>query len=254
MKKETIREYTILYQYLLLLKEPMYIFLIQAFQHISPVTWWEDFIKPVLQRENKENFKYLDISDLLNVFKVNWEKIFSYMDKNYRKYKYDAEYKLVNKVHQIRTTVAHANEIDMSPRIFVNYLSCLLDFAKLVKAEESLVHKLEMDWMKHQKILPAKLDQLSKEGPLKEEILSIIENKVLLKAISCETLPPDIKLSIDRTMLRLNSMRTLDEIIGFFNGAILSDRGIIVQEALHNSGLLCFDDIKDEINSIYKKL
>jgi hypothetical protein len=36
MKKETIREYTILFQYLLLLKEPTYIFLIQIFQHLSP--------------------------------------------------------------------------------------------------------------------------------------------------------------------------------------------------------------------------
>ena len=253
MKKETIKEYTILYQYLLLLKKPTYVFLIQAFQHISPVTWWEDFIEPVLQRENKENFKYLDISDLLNVFKTNWESIFSYLDKNYRKYKYDAEYKLVNKVHQIRTTVAHANEIDMSPRIFVNCLSHLLDFAKLVKAEEQLAHKLEMDWMKYQKNLPMEQDRPSKEGQLKEAVLSVIENKVLLKAISCEELPPDMKLSIDRTLLRLNSMRTLDEIIGFFNGAIRSDRGMIVQETLRKNDLLGFEDIKDEINAIYDK-
>ena len=106
MKKETIREYTILFQYLLLLKEPTYIFLIQILQHLSPATWWEDFIEPIMQRENKENFKYLDFSDLLNVFKMNWERIWSYLDKDYRKYKYNKEYKLVNKVHGIRTIVA----------------------------------------------------------------------------------------------------------------------------------------------------
>ncbi len=72
MKKETIRQYTVLYQYLLLLKEPTYIFLIQIFQHLSPSSWWEDYIEPVLRYENKENFKYLDMSDLLNVFKMNW--------------------------------------------------------------------------------------------------------------------------------------------------------------------------------------
>ncbi|MCL1993758.1 MAG: Swt1 family HEPN domain-containing protein [Spirochaetes bacterium] len=253
MKKETIKEYTVLYQYLLLLKKPTYIFLIQVLQHISPATWWEDFIQPVLQRENKENFKYLDFSDLLNVFKANWEKIFSYLDKNYRKYKYDEEYKLVNKVHQIRTIVAHANEVDMSSRIFVNSLSHLLDFAKLVKAEEQLVYKLEMDWMKYQQNLPAESGRPSKEGQFKEAILSVIENKVLLKAISCETLPPDMKLSIDRTLLRLKSMRTLDEIIGFFNGAIRSDRGMTVQQSLSKNGLFGFADIQEEINAIYDK-
>jgi hypothetical protein len=38
MKTEAVREYTILYQYLLLLKEPLYVFLIQIFQHLSPVS------------------------------------------------------------------------------------------------------------------------------------------------------------------------------------------------------------------------
>jgi hypothetical protein len=138
MKKETIREYTILFQYLLLLKEPTYIFLIQIFQHLSPVTWWEDFIEPIFQWENKENFKYLDFSDLLNVFKMNWEKIWSYLDKNYRKYKYNKEYKLVNKVHGIRTIVAHANEIDMSPFVFTGSLACLLEYARLIRAESTI--------------------------------------------------------------------------------------------------------------------
>jgi hypothetical protein len=138
MKTETIKHYTILYQYLLLLKEPLYIFLIQIFQHLSPVTWWEDFIQPVLQRDDKENFKYLDIADLLNVFKMNWEKAFKYLDKDYRKYKYDREYRLVNKVHRIRTIVAHANETDMPPFIFSESLAVLLDFAKLIQAKEPL--------------------------------------------------------------------------------------------------------------------
>ena len=51
MKKETIKEYTILYQYLLQLKEPTYIFLIQILQHLSPSMWWENYIQPVLRDE-----------------------------------------------------------------------------------------------------------------------------------------------------------------------------------------------------------
>ena len=251
MKKESVKEYTILYQYLLLLKEPTYIFLIQVFQHLSPTRWWEDFIEPVLQHENKENFKYLDISDLLNVFKMNWENIFKYLDKRYHKFKYDAEYKLINKVHRIRTIVAHANDIDMSPSIFADSLSCLLDYAKLINADKALISKLEMEWMKYSRVVPEKQTKKNRDDSLRTAILSVIENKVLLKAVNCEALPAGIRLSVDRTTLRLQSMRTIEEIIGFFNSAMLSERGIAVQDALHKEGLLTFEDIKDEINSMY---
>jgi hypothetical protein len=247
MKKETIREYTILFQYLLLLKEPTYIFLTQILQHLSPATWWEDFIEPVLQKEDKENFKYLDVSDLLNVFKANWETIFKYLDKQYHKYKYDDEYKIVHRVHKIRTIVAHANDIDMSPFIFVDSLSCLLEYTRIIRSHEPFAQKLEMDWMKYKKQLPENLPQANKEENIRMEILSIIDAKILLRAISCEALRPDIKLSVDRTSLRLHSMRTLEEIIGFFNNALRSERGLVVEEALHENELLAFDDIKDEV-------
>jgi len=42
MKNETVERYGILYQYLLQLKEPMYVFLIQIFQHLSPANWWKE--------------------------------------------------------------------------------------------------------------------------------------------------------------------------------------------------------------------
>jgi hypothetical protein len=254
MKKEIIKEYTILFQYLLILKEPTYIFLTQIFQHLSPATWWEDFIEPVLQKESKENFKYLDISDLLNVFKVNWETIFKYLDKQYHKYKYDDEYKVVNRVHKIRTIVAHANDIDMSPFIFVDSLSYLLEYAKIIRSSEPFMQKLEIDWIKYKKQLPVSLPQTNREEKTRVDILSIIENRILLRAISCEALRPDIKLSVDRTSLRLHSMRTLDEIIGFFNNALRSERGMVVEKALHKNELLAFDDIKDEVRFCASRL
>jgi len=71
-----------------------------------------------------------------------------------------------------------------------------------------------------------------------------------LKAVSNDALPVDIKPSVDRTPLRLHSMRTVEEIIGFFNNAIRGERGIAIQAALHKEGLLGFEDIKDEINKI----
>jgi hypothetical protein len=253
MKTKIVKQYTILYQFLLLLKEPTYIFLIQVLQHLSPARWWEEYIEPVLQLENKENFKYLDISDLLNVFKMNWENIFRYLDKQYHKFKYDEEYKLENRVHKIRTIVAHANDIDMSPLIFTDCLSNLSDYSKLIKTDAGITHKLEAEWRKSLQDLPSTGKTPLKNELIKENILSIIENKVLLEAINCMTLPQDIKLSIDRTTLRLQSMRTIEEIMGFFNNAMLSDRGIAVQKAMHKEGLLCFDDIKEEINNLYKE-
>ncbi len=254
MKKETIKQYTILFQYLLLLKEPTYIFLIQTFQHLSPETWWEDFIEPVLQRENKENFKYLDISDLLNVFKMNWESIFSYLDKeDYYRSKYNNEYKIVNKVHRIRTIVAHANDIDMSPAIFVDSLSFLLEYAKLIRCNKKIVQILETDWAKYRRHASDEPSSRWKEETIMRDILSIIDSKVLLNAVNCDTLKPDIKLSVDRTTLRLHSMRTLDEILGFFNNAMKTERGLTVAYALHEANLYTFEDIKEEVNHIYAK-
>ena len=252
MKTETIKQYTILYQYLLLLKEPLYIFLVQIFQHLAPETWWENFIEPVLKRHDKENFKYLDIADLLNVFKMNWNTIFKYLDNDYHKSKYNNKYKIVYKVHGIRHIVAHANDIEMSPLVLSQSLAYLLDFSKIINAKKELIRLLEQSLAKYSNRLPPEPPAKKRiENNLKEKILSIIEKKVLFKAISCDTLEPDIKLSVDRTTLRIHSMRTIEEIMGFFNNAIKSERGIAVENALHDHGLLGFDDIKDEVNQLY---
>jgi hypothetical protein len=253
MKKETIKHYTILYQYLLLLKEPTYIFLIQIFHHLSPETWWEDFIEPVLQRENKENFKYLDFSDLLNVSKMNWEHIFSYLDDDYHKFKYNNEYKMVNQVHKIRNIVAHASDIDMSLVIFVDSLSCLLEYASIIHCDEKIIQMLEIDWAKYKKQISDDSIVHRNDEIIKQNILSIIDDKILLNAINCEKLKPDIRLSVDRTALRLHSMRTLEEILGFFNNAMKSERGLVVSQALHKANLCSFEDIKEEVNNVYAK-
>jgi hypothetical protein len=141
----------------------------------------------------------------------------------------------------------------MSPFILVDSLSILLDYSKLIQVHSDLSQKLEIDWIKYRQTLPEKKTKTSEDEVLREEVISLIENRVLIQAINCETLKPDIKLSIDRTTLRLHSMRTTEEIIGFFNNAILSERGVIVQDALHKEKLLAFEDIKDEVNKIYEE-
>jgi hypothetical protein len=158
---------------------------------------------------------------------------------------------MVNKVHLIRTIVAHANDIDMSPFIFTGSLACLLEYARLIRVDNTIVAKLELDWQKAENSLPETIPAARNEDTLKIRIITLIENKVLLGAVSHETLPHDIKLSVDRTIFRIHSMRTIDEIMGFFNNAMHSERGMIVQDVLHNNGLSGFEDIKDEINLMY---
>jgi hypothetical protein len=194
------------------------------------------------------------MSDLLNVFKMNLNRIVKYRNQKGYQLHYNAAYKTVNRAHWIRTIVAHANDIDMSPSVFIDSLACLLDFSRLIGADGNLIVKLENDWRKYLATLPQEKAQPSKETMIKEKILSKIETRIILKAVNCDSLPADIKLSIDRTMLRLHSMRTLEEIVGFFNNAMRSERGKVVQNVLYNNGLLSFEDIKDEINLIYAEM
>jgi hypothetical protein len=217
---------------------------------LSPVSWWEDFIVPVLQREYKGNFKYLDISELLNVFKINLSKILKYLRGKGERYDYDEVYQIVNKVHKIRTLVAHANDIEMSQFILAESLTAIFDFSRLINAKGDFIQKLESDCSKNKTALSEKKPKTSREEKIRNNILAVIEEKVLLKAVNCESLPADIKLSVDRTNLRLHSMRTLDEITGFFNNAMRSERGMVVEKTLHEHGLCSFEDIKDEVNTL----
>ncbi|MDR1458749.1 MAG: hypothetical protein LBI60_00820, partial [Bacteroidales bacterium] len=121
----------------------------------------------------------------------------------------------------------------------------------LIYAEDNLVQKLEQDWEKHTRRLPSENPIQLKEDKLKERIISVIEEKVLLKAVNFDGLEPNIKLSVDRTTLRLHSMRTVEEIVGFFNNAIHSERGLIVEKTLQKHGLSSFEDIRDEVNELY---
>jgi hypothetical protein len=139
----------------------------------------------------------------------------------------------------------------MSPLVFAESLSDLLKFAKIINANETLTGLLDQDSKKSLRKIPHEYFTKTKEFEMKENIIAVIEDKVLLPAVNCEYLEPEIKISIDRTTLRLHSMRVVEEIASFFNNTMRSERGIIVQKSLREQGLLTFEDIKDEINEIY---
>ena len=253
MNNTIIDQYLILYKYLLLLKEPLYVYLIQIFQHLSPKTWWNDFIYPVIYKSEyeKENFKYLDIADLLNIYKANWERIYQYLDKKYFKFKYNKEFLIVDKFHQIRNVIAHANENNMTSYYFVEYLSDILRFSEIINTEKIIKQNIRNDLNKYK-------NELSLEKPfnniklIMEKIISKIDDEVLIKAIHCNTLNPATKIAINRTTMRFHSMRTIEEVMGFFNNAIeKSESGKRIKEELNKNGLKAFEDIKDEINTLY---
>jgi len=253
MKKQTIKYYTILYQYLLMLKEHLYVFLVQAFQHIDPENWWNIFIVPVLQgayRETKENLNCLDIADLINSFQMNWTAVWRHYDTKFVPYKYDKEYKLAEKVHYIRTLVSHANESEMNGTVFLESLDALARFAKLIKAKDGLPEEIAAMYNKQVAVIPPERNRDSGEELIKKAIYKTLEEKVLLPAINSESLEAEYKLSVNRTSMRLKSMRTLTEVASFFRNAQNSDKGKTVEAALRKNGLKAFSDINEEVGEI----
>jgi hypothetical protein len=242
--------YTVLYQYLLLLKEPLYVFISQILQHISPQTWWEEFIAPHVQEKNNKNFKHLDFLDLVNILFYNWNVIKKYLKQNYTIQNCDRYYAVIDDIHFIRNFVSHAREAYMSRTVFLRHLSTLLDFAQLihiVNTNKKLIVVLEKDLQKYEEEYYLKGDD-SDKNISKEKLISFIQSEVLGKAIECDALDPEIKASVRRTLMRIKYMRTTDEILGFFKGALKSPRGLEVTEALHSLGLKAFIDLADEIN------
>jgi hypothetical protein len=242
--------FTLLYQYLLIIKEPLYVFLAQTLQHLSPDSWWEKYFIPALADKNDKDFRYLDLIDLLNVLRKNWTAIRNYNEGDTSLYIYDDDYKLTGAILYIRNTVAHAREIQLSGRDFINYLSYILDFAGLIKAKKELIDSLEKKLKKYRDEITRKEDK-PRAAVRREDLIGYIEKETLFDAMICEGLRPDIKASVIRTIMRLKSMRTIEEIIGFFNGALESARGREVSEELHAHNLKAFIDIKDRINAEY---
>jgi hypothetical protein len=250
VKKPQIRMFTILYQYLLILKEPLYVFLVQILQHLSPDSWWEKYILPSLKEQDSKDFRYLDLLDLLNILRKNWVIINRYLMDDDFDYLYNDDYTTTSAMLYIRNTVAHAREIQLSPQDFVNYLSYMLEFARFIQADRGIIDNLERDLQKYGQEIALKKDKPF-ANVHKEELINFVEKEVLFDAMICEGLRPDVKASIIRTIIRLKSMRTIEDLIGFINGSLDSPRGREVSEELHAHKLKAFEDIKDQINKTY---
>jgi hypothetical protein len=126
----------------------------------------------------------------------------------------------------------------------------MLDFAKLihiVNSDKKLLPVLEHDLKKYEEEYYIKGDD-SDKNIHREKLINFIQREVLSKAIECDALIPEVKASVRRTLMRIKYMRTSDEILGFFKGALKSPRGLEVTNALHSNGLKAFVDLADEIS------
>ncbi|AEF82739.1 Swt1 family HEPN domain-containing protein [Leadbettera azotonutricia] len=251
MKKSEIVMYTKLYQYLLMLKDPLYVFISQILQHLSPDLWWEKYIVPYIEEKYNKDYKHLDFLDLINVLSHNWQPIKGFIKKNYSIPGCDRYVYVITDMHYIRNFVSHTRETNMSPYKYTKHLTTILDFAEFINAGEKIISALEKEVQKtNQDYTFTVFDTESNVN--REELINFIEKKVLSKAIEQgEVLDPSIKESLIRTIIRIKNMKTTDEILSFFNGALKSARGQRVRDELHSHGLKSFEDIAEEITRKY---
>jgi hypothetical protein len=139
----------------------------------------------------------------------------------------------------------------MSPYKYIKHLATILDFAQLIMAVDKIIAVVEMELQKSKQEYTFTVYD-SETNINREELINFIEKKVLSKAVEQgDILAPSIRESLIRTIIRIKNMKTTDEIIGFFNGALKSPRGQQIRDELHSHGLKSFEDIHDEIIEKY---
>ncbi|WP_169313420.1 Swt1 family HEPN domain-containing protein [Treponema primitia] len=251
MKKSEIAMYTKLYQYLLMLKDPLYVFISQILQHLSPDLWWEKYVVPYIEEKYNKDYKHLDFLDLINVLYHNWQPIKSYIKKNYSIPDCDRYIYVISDMHYIRNFVSHTRETNMSPYKYNKHLATIVDFAKFIHTGEGLVSTLEKEVQKSNQDYTFTVYN-TESNVNREELIYFIEKNVLSKAVDKgDVLDPSIRESLIRTSIRIKNMKTTDEILSFFKGALKSPRGQKVRDELHAHGLKSFEDIYDEIAQKY---
>lgn len=93
------------------------------------------------------------------------------------------------------------------------------------------------------------LDNLNNSS--KEKLIKILKDNVTSKALACDALPEDIKISVRNTEKRLENKRTAKEILDFFYDALKSKRGGKIYEAFQKNNLKGFEDCVDLIEEAF---
>jgi mRNA-degrading endonuclease RelE of RelBE toxin-antitoxin system len=94
---------------------------------------------------------------------------------------------------------------------------------------------------------------ISTENAYKKELINLLKKEVLLPGLE-SNLEQDIKDSIQNTIDRIESKKSIMEIIQFYNDALLSIRGRSIRTKLNENNLLAFEDIVPKVRDIVNKI
>jgi mRNA-degrading endonuclease RelE of RelBE toxin-antitoxin system len=86
------------------------------------------------------------------------------------------------------------------------------------------------------------------------ELLKLINQKVLDPALDCHTLDKKTRESVKNTKERIESKKSVTEIIYFYNDALMSIRGKEIKEKLNKAGLKAFEDIEGLVRDFIGKI
>jgi len=241
MDKKRISLYTLLYEYLLVLRKPFADFMYKHMKAVYDDNWWNLGVLSNIKEPFKKKLDDLDIYDLVKILMNNWKELYTNIAGNNE---YDENYKLLQKVLHLRNIISHANE----DNIFINdihkQLSVLLVFSILINAYEYILVDLKNDLEKYTK------EKDTNDERKREKLLDIIIKDVLFPAMTCADLPIETKESMLKTMTIIQNTKTADEIYDFYTGALQSSKGQKSYKSLKEYNLTAFEDIRDKINAV----
>ena len=244
MDKKRISLYTLLFEYLLLLRKLFADFLYKHLKKIYDDDWWNFGVLPSIKEPFKKKLDDLDIYDLLKILIDQWKNLSYSIFENETNECGDDNNKLLFDILHLRNIVSHPNE----NKVFINdvhkQLSYLLKFAVLINAYEYIIIDLKNDLEKYEK------EKDTNDELKREKLLGTIITEVSFPAMTCTNLPFETKESILRTMTIIQNMKTADEIYDFYTGALHSSKGYKVYKSCKEQNLTTFEDIRDKINNI----
>ena len=258
MNNRKIKMYMVIYEHLLLLRQPIIEYLSLALPSIYKEDWWEKSIITTFTSDKKDNVKqnfekdnkrreleknniktldYFDFSDLLDILIHNWNCIS--IDEKKKK--------ILFKLKNVRNDISHPNDNNLSSRNFKTYISYILEFSNIFNADDFFTKKLGK-YISFEINTPQ--NKISDEEK-RTKLLELVENIVLEPALNCNELNDDIKESLTRTLIRFEIAETIDDMYSFFTGALRSTRGEEIYNELTKYQLKTFENIRESFNNIY---
>lgn len=232
---ESIRILQNTYENLYVLQKPICEFLNNRLPLIPPN--WRHLVDEILEtrlgHNNHTNFENLDVYYLLTILLS--EKVWNPLKKlllDERTFFTNENYNLLKDVKEIRNKISHPTFEIYTYKTFKKWETLIESTARLFGTELSeLKSKLYAEE--------------------KEKLLNLILSKVVEPALASPNISDGIKKSVQDTKKRLELQNSAQGIEYFFEDSLNSLRGQEIKDEFHKNNLLAFEDIKDEVKSLY---